>query len=146
MPSKVPPAKKVASNKPVAKKAAAKKVAKKPAPSAAYEGHPALLAFLNGAHARLRAAFIASAEMSRESSGTVREFGLRSALEYTLLSSRALYSGDIIDADRRRTGQLDFIVAHASTPALGSREDEPRIVFAEGVLGVIELKSNLAKH
>jgi hypothetical protein len=103
-----------------------------------------LLAYLNGAFDRLLAAFSASHEMSDVTKGTVREFGLRAALEYAIPPIARLYSGDIIDCLGNATGQLDFIVAHASTPALGSRDDEPRIVLAEGVLGVIELKSNLA--
>jgi hypothetical protein len=108
--------------------------------------NPAILAFLNGAHERLRAAFLASAELSNATKGSLREIGLQSAIEYSLPPIARLYSGDVVDADGNQTGQLDGIVVHASSPALGFREGDPRIVLAEGVLGVIEVKSDLSKQ
>lgn len=105
-----------------------------------------IIAFMNGAYDRLLASFTASAKMSNTTKGTIREKGFRAALERAFPPVAKVYGGDVIDSDGTATGQLDFVVTHSTAPAFGSQEDEPRLILAEGVLGVVEMKSDLSSQ
>jgi len=105
--------------------------------------HPRLKSFFEGAHIALDAAYRRSMNAPDNCAGSVREHGIREALKLTVPSAARIFDGEIIDSEDRATGQLDGIVVHASGAALAGSEHEPRVVLAEGVLAVIESKSDL---
>lgn len=76
--------------------------------------------------------------------GSNREFFCNSFLSRILPLKLFIGSGEIWDSNRQKTGQLDTIII---------REDAPKLAFgnndtylAEGVLAVIEIKSNLTRQ
>jgi hypothetical protein len=107
------------------------------------EAHEALQAYFDGALDELRGAYARSlAARNSTVVGTLRERGIRRALQGCLPSIARMVDGEIIATHHARSGQLDGIVVHASGAALGF-DDEPRVVLAEGVLAAIEAKSDL---
>jgi hypothetical protein len=80
----------------------------------------------------------------RGSKGTVREAQLLSNYlrKYLPRNVRAEHSGEVIAADGKVSGQCDILVVDPSTPAFWDEEDY-RIVPAECLYGVIEVKSSL---
>jgi hypothetical protein len=108
--------------------------------------HAALLPFFNGVHDKVVAAFTASAALSNETKGAMRETGLRDALQLSIPLIARVTSGDVIDATGNRTGQLDGVVVHQSSPILQLSTENEAIILAEGVVGVIEAKSDLSKQ
>jgi hypothetical protein len=108
--------------------------------------HPRLAAFFTGVFDGLLAAYKRSEEAASSCKGSLREIAIREALEHLLPAGVRLYDGEIIDSFDRQSGQLDGILVHSTGTALAATQREPRIVLAEGVLGVLESKSNLASQ
>lgn len=105
--------------------------------------HPRLQAFFTGAVDELRGAYKKSEKAPNACKGSLREAGIRRAIEHSLPGVVHLYSGEIIDPCDRQSGQLDGILVHSSRPALATGADEDRIVPIEGVVAVLESKSNM---
>lgn len=100
---------------------------------------------LDSVSARMLADFHASKQIEhRGSKGTVRETGLRTAFlnKYLPRNVDVVGSGEVIAADGQVSGQCDVMIIDPATPPLWDDEDY-RIVPAECVDAVIEVKSNL---
>jgi hypothetical protein len=78
--------------------------------------------------------------------GSLRERGLRRAIEHSLPTIASLYDGEVIDPFGGQSGQLDGIIVHSTGVALATAPDDSRVVLAEGVLAVIESKSDLVNQ
>lgn len=105
--------------------------------------HPRLETFFRGAVTELMGAYGKSEGAPSACKGSLRERGVRRAIEHSLPGMVRLYEGEIIDSFGGQTGQLDGILVHASGSALATAPDESRIVLAEGAIAVVESKSNL---
>lgn len=55
-------------------------------------------------------------------------------------------SGDIVDRNEQRSGQVDIVVEYPFLPSLPSSFGGPRLYLAEGVAAVVEVKSDLRKQ
>ena len=107
--------------------------------------HDKLREFFNERFDELASALRKANIASSSTKGGAREESLRQALSETLPPLMRHYSGDIIDAGERSTGQLDGIFVHQAFPALLLSKDHA-IVPAEGVVAVVESKSDLSKQ
>ncbi|WP_394847350.1 hypothetical protein LZC95_07780 [Pendulispora brunnea] len=105
--------------------------------------HPRLIRFFNGAVDELRGAYTKSEGSPTACMGSLREEGIRRAIEHSLPSVARLYSGEIIDPYGGQSGQLDGIVVHATGSALATAPNDVRIALAEGVLAILESKSDI---
>jgi hypothetical protein len=108
--------------------------------------HPRLVTFFTGAVDELRAAYKKSEGAPSDCAGSLRERGVRRAIEHSLPSIVRLYEGEIIDRSGGQSGQLDGILVHATGSALATDAEDARIVLAEGAIAVIESKSSLDKQ
>jgi hypothetical protein len=102
-----------------------------------------LVTFFTGAVDELRAAYKKSEGAPSNCAGSLRERGVRRAIEHSLPAIVRVYEGEIIDRAGGQSGQLDGILVHATGSALATDADDSRIVLAEGAVAVIESKSNL---
>jgi hypothetical protein len=85
-------------------------------------------------------------QMSASSRGVERELSARDVLSTFISPSFRFDSGDIIDIDGNQTGQLDCVVEYPGSISFPMRERMPRLYLAEGVVCVVEVKSNLASQ
>lgn len=76
--------------------------------------------------------------------GYNRELFCNNFLSRVLPPRLMIRRGEIWDAEGRKTGQLDVVILRDDTPSLTFGEADAFLV--EGVLGVIEVKSNLTKE
>jgi hypothetical protein len=106
--------------------------------------HPRLVTFFGGAVDELRGAYKKSEGAPNACVGSLRERGIRRAVQHSLPTIASLYEGEVIDPLGGQSGQLDGIVVHASGSALATAPDDSRIAIAEGVLAVLESKSDLS--
>jgi hypothetical protein len=105
--------------------------------------HPRLEAFFTGVVDELRGAYRKSEGAPAPCMGSLRERGIRRAIEHSLPNIATIYEGEVIDQFGAQSGQLDGIVVHSTGAALATAADDTRVVLAEGVLAAIESKSNL---
>jgi hypothetical protein len=105
--------------------------------------HPRLVTFFTGAVDELRAAYKKSEGAPSNCAGSLRERGVRRAIEHSLPGIVRLYEGEIIDRSGGQSGQLDGVLVHATGSALATEADDSRIVLAEGAIAVVESKSSL---
>jgi hypothetical protein len=105
--------------------------------------HRRLVTFFTGAVDELRAAYKKSEGAPSSCAGSLRERGVRRAIEHSLPGVVRLYEGEIIDHASGQSGQLDGILVHATGTALATDADDSRIVLAEGAIAVVESKSSL---
>jgi len=105
--------------------------------------HPRLQNFFTGAVDELHGAYRKSEGAPTACVGSLRERGVRRAIEHSLPSIVRLYDGEVIDPGGGHSGQLDGILVHATGSALATAHDDSRVALAEGVLAVIESKSSL---
>lgn len=105
--------------------------------------HARLVTFFTGAVDELRAAYKKSEGAPSNCAGSLRERGVRRAIEHSLPGIVRLYEGEIIDRTGGQSGQLDGILVHATGSALATDADDSRIVLAEGAVAVVESKSSL---
>ena len=106
--------------------------------------HTRLKSFFNGAVKELRGAYEKSEDAPTPCMGSLREEGVRRAIEHSLPSVIRLLEGEIIDPFGKQSGQIDGIAVHATGSALATSPDDSVVALAEGVLAVIESKSNLS--
>ncbi|OGC45214.1 hypothetical protein A2V49_01235 [candidate division WWE3 bacterium RBG_19FT_COMBO_34_6] len=81
----------------------------------------------------------ASANLGRNRESFCKEF-----LSKILPPKLSVKSGEIWDCENVKTGQLDLIILRDDAPSLHIGSDN--IYLAEGVFGVIEIKSNLTRE
>lgn len=95
---------------------------------------------LKGVHA-------AGATLSSASRGEERRAFIDQFLSKVLPPQYRFGKGDITDQNGRRSGELDVVVEYPwlpSLPVVG--EAGPRLYLAEGIVAVIEVKSDLSKQ
>ena len=86
----------------------------------------------------------AGKQSSSATKGNEREYFISTVLSSFFPMPYRFGTGDIIDSDGKRTGQLDVVMEYAlipSIPVFGS--NSPRLYIGEGVAAVIEVKSNI---
>lgn len=108
--------------------------------------HPRLVTFFRGAMTELRGAYEKSEGAPSAVAGSLREEGIRRAIEHSLPTIAKLYSGEIVDRFGGHSGQLDGMIVHATGSAIATSPTEPRIALAEGVVAIVESKSNLSSQ
>jgi hypothetical protein len=108
--------------------------------------HPRLQSFFTGAVDELRGAYRKSEGAPTPCVGSLRESGVRRAVEHCLPGIVHLYEGEIIDSSGEQSGQLDGILVHSTGAALATAPDDSRVVLAEGAVAVIESKSTLTSQ
>lgn len=77
--------------------------------------------------------------------GFNRELFCNRFLAQVLPSRLKIHRGEIWDSQGNRTGQLELIIIRDDAPIL-TYEGGANTILAEGVLGVIEVKSNLSRE
>ena len=85
--------------------------------------------------------------MSSATKGTERELFVEVFLKNVLPLGYRFGTGDITDVHSHRTGQIDLVVEHFTTPSfplVGAAI--PRLYLAEGVAAAIEVKSDLSSQ
>lgn len=108
--------------------------------------HPRLVTFFEGAVDELRAAYKKSERAPSAAKGSTRENAIVTALHHLMPPVAIIHHGEVIDRHGRQSGQLDGIVRHATGVALATTPHEAPVALAEGVLAVIEAKSDLSKQ
>lgn len=89
------------------------------------------------------AAFEAGKGTSSASKGLERELFLQKILKSVLPPHVRFGTGDIIDAEKRTSGQVDIVLESTLSLSFPALEEGPRLYLAEGVVAAIEVKSNL---
>jgi len=94
------------------------------------------------------AVMLAEYELSKEQSSSInlgrnREIFVKEFLEKILPLKLSICSGEIWDSENNKTGQLDCVVIRDDCPSLVIRTEN--IYLVEGILSVIEVKSNLTR-
>ncbi len=92
----------------------------------------------------LMAVHSAGTGMSSASKGNERDSFVNKLLREVLPSPFRFGTGDATDRHGHRSGQLDVVIEFPLMPSLPSHEGSPRLYLAEGVLAVLEVKSDLA--
>ncbi len=106
--------------------------------------NPHLLSRLTGMQQMLMAVHASSGPMSSASKGTERDTFVNKLLGAVLPSPFRFGTGDATDSYGYRSGQLDVVIEFPLMPSLPSHEGSPRLYLAEGVLAVLEVKSDVA--
>jgi uncharacterized protein DUF6602 len=100
---------------------------------------------LEGIKHMLMGAHQAGNSLSSASKGNEREAFINGVLSQVLPPHFRFGSGDITDQVGARSGQLDIVVEYPFVPSLPIVAGRsPRLYLAEGVVAVIEIKSNLS--
>jgi hypothetical protein len=95
----------------------------------------------------LMGAHHAGNSLSSASKGNEREAFINGFLSQVLPSHFRFGSGDATDQKGARSGQLDIVVEYPFVPSLPIVAGRsPRLYLAEGVVAVIEIKSNIASQ
>ena len=85
--------------------------------------------------------------MSSASKGNEREAFINGFLSEVLPPQFRFGSGDATDQNGARSGQLDIVVEYPFVPSLPIVAGRsPRLYLAEGIVAVIEVKSDIAKQ
>jgi hypothetical protein len=94
----------------------------------------------------LMGAHSAGSPLTSPSQGHEREAFINGFLSQVLPPSFRFGSGDAIDQYGNSSGQLDIVVEYPFVPSLPLvAGGSPRLYLAEGIVAVIEIKSNLAE-
>jgi hypothetical protein len=101
---------------------------------------------LEGIRQELICSHAAGKMMSSATKGREREAVVGRFLEKVLPNPIRFGSGDITDSYGKKSGQLDVVAEYPFVPSFPSLSSEPRLYLAEGVIAVVEVKSNLAKQ
>jgi hypothetical protein len=88
-------------------------------------------------------------ERSKEQSASLnlgknREYFCKEFLSKALPPKLSIKSGEIWDSQKNKTGQLDIVILRDDAPSLHVDSDD--VYLAEGVFGVVEVKSNLTRE
>jgi hypothetical protein len=102
---------------------------------------------LEGIRRMLMGAHQAGNSLSSASKGNEREAFINGFLAQVLPPHFRFGSGDATDQKEARSGQLDIVVEYPFVPSLPIVAGRsPRLYLAEGVVAVIEIKSNIASQ
>jgi hypothetical protein len=102
---------------------------------------------LEGIQKMLMGAHKAGSQMSNASRGSEREAFINAFLCEVLPPQFRFGSGDITDQSMKRSGQLDIVIEFPFVPSLPIVTGKsPRLYLAEGVLAVVEVKSDIRKQ
>jgi hypothetical protein len=108
-------------------------------------GHKAFIERLAAIQGLLVSVHRGGLGMSSASKGNEREQFVRTFLEGVLPNVFRISSGDVIDSDGHRSGQLDCILERPFAPGLPMPGGAAvRLALAEAVVGVVEVKSDLS--
>lgn len=100
---------------------------------------------LEGIRGMLMGAHQAGCLMSNATKGNEREAFINGFLSQVLPPHFRFGSGDATDQKGTRSGQLDIVVEYPFVPSLPIVAGRtPRLYLAEGIVAVIEVKSNIA--
>lgn len=110
-----------------------------------YQGNEHIYKRLEGIQKLLTAVHSSSNAFSNESRGTEREAFINLFLSNMLPNQFRFGSGDITDIGNNRSGQLDIVIEYPILPSLNlpATGSNTRLYLAEGVVAVIEVKSDL---
>ena len=106
----------------------------------------AILDRLGGIQRMLVGVHQASDPLSSNSKGVEREAFINGFLREVLPSIYRFGTGDVVDLNGNKSGQLDVVVEYPFAPSLPITQSTPRMYLAEGVAAVIEVKSDLMKQ
>lgn len=106
----------------------------------------ALIRRLAGLHKALIALYESGSGMSAATRGREREQFVDGFLSKVLPPGYRFGTGDALDIEGNRSGQLDVVVEFTYFPSLPAIAGEPRLYFSEGVAAVVEVKSDLSKQ
>lgn len=109
-------------------------------------GRSALTDRLVAFHAALRAAVPAGESLSSATKGAEREAVLGVLLRGAMPPTYRFGTGDILDSEGRKSGQVDIVLENAFAPSFPYLGEGPRLYLAEGVAMVIEVKSDLSRQ
>ena len=84
--------------------------------------------------------------MSSASKGSEREIFVSSFLSQVFPPHFRFGSGDITDADERKSGQIDVVVEYPNLYSFPIWQSAPRLYLAEGVAVAIEIKSDISNQ
>ena len=102
---------------------------------------------LKGIQKMLMGAHQAGSPMTNASKGNEREAFINAFLSEILPPQFRFGSGDITDQSGDRSGQLDIVIEFPFVPSIPIVAGKsPRLYLAEGVLAVIEVKSDISKQ
>jgi hypothetical protein len=102
---------------------------------------------LEGIRRMLTGAHHAGSSMSSASKGNEREAFINGFLSQVMPSHFRFGSGDTTDQKGARSGQLDIVVEYPFVPSLPIVAGRsPRLYLAEGIVAVIEIKSNITSQ
>lgn len=100
-----------------------------------------------GIQKMLMGAHQAGSRMTDASKGDEREAFINAFLSEILPPQFRFGSGDITDQSGKRSGQLDIVVEFPFVPSIPIVAGKsPRLYLAEGVLAVVEVKSNIREQ
>ena len=88
----------------------------------------------------------AGARSSSATKGSERETFVRDFLSHVIPPAFRISSGEITDGTGKRSGPLDLVIESPLVPSMPPPAGGPRLLLAESVAAVIEVKSNLASQ
>ena len=104
-----------------------------------------LLARLAGMQQMLLGVHSGGSTLSNSSKGTEREAFINAFLAEVLPAPFRFGMGEVTDQDGNLSGQLDVVIEFPLVPSLPLVAGRsPRLYLAEGILAVLEIKSNVA--
>lgn len=106
--------------------------------------NPHLSARLAGMQRMLMAVHASGSHMSSASKGNERDSFVNQLLGAVLPSPFRFGTGDATDRNGNVSGQLDVVIEFPLMPSLPSHDGSPRLYLAEGILAVLEVKSDVA--
>jgi uncharacterized protein DUF6602 len=93
----------------------------------------------------LRAAHAGSRDISSSSKGRERELFINMVLGNIISQPFRVGSGDIVDRNDNKSGQVDVVIEYSNTLSFPSiYPHSERLYLAESICAVVEVKSNLA--
>lgn len=98
---------------------------------------------LDGIFKLILSTYESAGGMSSASKGTERELVVSLLLKEVFPPHYRFSSGDIVDKDKRQTGQVDIVLENPIGYSFPAVQGGPRLFLAENVAAVIEVKSNL---
>jgi hypothetical protein len=107
----------------------------------------ALVQRLDGIREMLVSGYNAGMPMSAATKGHERELFIDTFLSQVFTPQYRFGSGDAVDREGNRSGQLDMVIEYPLVPSLPIVGNErPRLYLAEGIAAVVEVKSNLSSQ
>jgi hypothetical protein len=101
---------------------------------------------LSGIQKSLISLYESGGEISSATRGREREQFIELFLKNVFPPSYRFGSGDAIDTEGNKSGQLDVVVEFTFLPSIPALGSEPRVYLAEGIAAVIEVKSNVSNQ